>query len=269
MVRLGLLHRFPLPSLPLPTLLLSLPLPTLFLSLPPTQLSAQTTQAPKADSEPSSQGRRTFTNRNRSFRISLPESWRLLTPDEARQLRPQLPKDLARDLPVPGRFYRLANVDGWLAGKLDGPLPDGHRGEGGSQRLDQETMARVRLRAKALSQGGELSYEILEIRQAKLGKDLHPAIECQVRMTGGEGMQPARSLEFLVPTGGNCLRFSFRAPEKGFDRALPGLRQLASSLAFSRPPAGSEGLSSKLMPAIIIGSLVGLMLLLLRWWTKR
>ena len=96
-----------------------------------------------------------------------------------------------------------------------------------------------------------------------VGEHDHPTIESSLLVRAKDGEAIARVLEFLIPTGGKSLRFSYRASPEDFAAAEPVFRRSAATLQIGAPPEGRKELSDKLKMPLIIGGVVGLIFLVL------
>lgn len=196
-----------------------------------------------------------------AYSVELPPAWRQMTPVEARDLRSKMPRDVGTLL-VLSRIDRFGAVDDWIARGFDGRCLTVTR-EDGEPALTNDTLQQVREVAKERSATTEFGYEIQNLELSTVGGRHHPAIESTILVRTKDGEAIAKLLEFIVPTGGKTLRFSFRASPQDFPAAETVFRATAGSLQIARPPEGRKELSDKLRMPLIIGGVVGLIFLVL------
>ena len=220
-----------------------------------------------AQEQPSTQEPKPYIDPWRAFTIVMPKSWRQMTPDDARAARANTPADLRleRGL-IPGRIDRFADVGRWLKNDFDGRCLTIVREDDGEPDMTAETLQRIRDLAKKRSAAGDLRFVIDDPsypRLMEIGPAKHPAIECALEIRDRDGKPIGKALEFVVPTGGTTIRFSFRAAPGDFPAAEAEFRAAVATLKAAIPPEGRKELSDKLQTPLIIGGLVGLVLLLL------
>ena len=202
-----------------------------------------------------------FVDPLQAYSFVLPAGWRQITPDEHRLLRDKLPRDVATRL-IPTRIDRFGDVDQWLKEGFDGRCLTIHR-EDGEPAMTAETLKEVRETAQSKSASTAFRYVIEDLEIGTVGEHAHPAIVSRLKVAHSEAGELARVLEFVIPTGGKTVRFSYRAGPKDFDAALPIFRKSAETLEIASPPRGRKELSDKLEMPLIIGGVVGLVFLVL------
>ncbi|MCA8956654.1 MAG: hypothetical protein KDC87_11320 [Planctomycetes bacterium] len=190
------------------------------------------------------------------YKFELPAGWRQMTPDEARALRDRMPAELDTLLVV-GRIDRFGAIDRWMTGDFDGRCLT-VTVEDGEPEMGESTLAEVRARA-AKSPGAAI--ERLELTE--VGPDRRPAIACTATFADAKGVVTARTSEFVVPSGGHTIRFSFHARAADWASAEPGFRRCIATLQTAAKAEGRKELSDQLQKSLIIGALVGLVLLVL------
>lgn len=218
------------------------------------------TTVQQPSSPPMGEQSREFYNSRRSYRIQLPSTWRRLTPDEALELRPQLPPDLL-DLPIPGHFYRLGEVERWLKSGFDGVCLSVTETDG-EPAMDEATLDRVREHTTQTAPGG-LRLTIKDLRIDHVGTDKHPVVRAEVEIWDESDRLLARRMDYLVPTGGESLRFSFRSPPDRFTAEARRFQSIMDGITCAKPAEGPRELSDMLQTALFVGGLVGLALVLL------
>ncbi len=152
-------------------------------------------------------------------------------------------------------------VDQWLSSGFAGTALLIKKEESAEITIDEEGIARVRQAWNEFNDQGTWSKQVLSAEVVELGADQHPAIECHMRISPGQGLKNLDALEFYAPTGGDLLILSFRSWEDDFPEALTGFRTMADSLTFARPPQGPDELADRLFYATLIGLLIGALLL--------
>lgn len=196
---------------------------------------------------------------NPIYSMVLPDGWTQVSPDLARAMRSQMPADLAILLNR-GRVDRFGAVDTWQNQGFDGRCLTVHTQNDGEPGLNTETLDQIRARFRERSRADGLSY-VGEPKISTIGEDQHPAIECVLHIGKQSGQALSTSLVFIVPTGGQTIRFSFRANETDFEAAEPLFRRVAASISMSSPAEGQKELSDKLQTPLIIGAVVGFLML--------
>ena len=204
---------------------------------------------------------------NPIYSMVLPDGWKQVSPDLARTMRNGMPADLAILLNR-GRVDRFGAVDAWQNHGFDGRCLTIHTQHDGEPSLTTETLDQIQTRFIERSQANDLSY-VGEPKISTIGHDQHPAIECELHIATQAGQALSTSLVFIVPTGGQTIRFSFRANETDFEAAEPLFRRLAASISLSSPAEGQKELSDKLQTPLIIGAVVGFLMLALYKLNKR
>jgi len=206
-------------------------------------------------------------NRTGAFAMVLPDDWRQVTPDEALQLSRQDPRQVPDWLLTPRQvaYYPYGSIGRWLDGDFDGRCLTVQELDG-EYPVDEEGISVIRSAAgQPADQAADQEWqrEVLSAEPAKIGSSEHPAIQCTVRDHSRDGTT-SRSLVLFVPTGGDTLVLSFRAPDDDFERSLPLFQQIMATLTFARPARGPTELSDRLLYPALVGALVGLLLLGLR-----
>ena len=156
----------------------------------------------------------------------------------------------------------LTNVRAALANGFDGRCLTVTR-EDGEPALTEVTLQQVREVARQRTSSTGARNEIEHLKIGSVGKRNHPVIESSFVVRTKAGVAIARVLEFLVPTGGKTLRFSYRASPRDFAEAEPVFRRSAATLQIAAPAEGRKELSDKLKMPLIIGGVVGLIFLVL------
>lgn len=230
--------------------------------LPTCVLALLVAASPCRAQEPSPPATQRFANRNASFHIQLPATWRQISPNEARKVgeHPQAPPKLG--LAQPNHFYAIGPVDAWLAGDFQGAWlyvveQDAEWFVGDAWQDELRAMWR---------QEGEATgcrHELANLRRAKVGSQQIEVLLAERTTTTADGRQPIRCLDVHAPAGGRQFSLSFCCPPERFAAEEPGFQQALATLTFARAPRAQASLGDRLWSPLLTGGAVALVLLLL------
>jgi hypothetical protein len=210
---------------------------------------------------------RTFHNRNDTFHVDLPATWRQIAPNEALQVgtRPDAPRGLT--LAQPRHFYAVGPVDGWLAGDFNGPWL--YVVEQDSEWFVEDDFA-TKLTTMWTERGkvsGE-RHELSQVNRAKVGKQQVEVILATRLSTPADGKPAMQCLDIYAPAGGSQLTLSFCCPPAQFASLEPEFRRWLATLTFARIRKGQASLGDRLWTPLIGGAVVAVVLLLLYKHTR-
>lgn len=208
-----------------------------------------------------------FRNRNGTFHIDLPATWRQVAPNEARVIgeNPRAPARLV--LAQPHHFYPVGPVDQWLAGRFDGPWV--YIVEQDQEWYVADTFAEdLAAMWAAEGQASGERHDLSRIERTKVGVQQVDVVMAR-RLNTPTGQRPViASLDVHAPTGGRQVTLSFCCPPEQFEALEPTFRSWLATLTFARIPRDQASLGDRLWTPMITGGIVGLVLLLLYKHTR-
>lgn len=185
-----------------------------------------------------------------------PPGWRQLERQEASAFAGRLFGDTAVESIAAAELTVFGEIDRWRTegtrgGALAVVVRDGERVADDALVEELERFYR--------SLAGD-RCEVLSAGLSSVGKAVHPVVELSRRITPADGSPPFRTLDVVASTSGKLLILSFRAWQNEFVEVEPGLRAIASSLSFARPPRKPGEFGDRLLQAAVFGGflLVGL-----------
>lgn len=220
------------------------------------------------ETPPPAPGMERFFPATRAFHLDVPTGWRQLSPGALKDLHqrhPALPAEFSRT--EPGMFYVVGPLDRWLDGPFSPPFL--YVVEQDQEWFtDTDFAEKIAASWRERSRAGGPTHTVTDIQKEKLGGD-HEVITAIRTTVPAGGLPPLRSLDVHAPTGGRQVSLAFTTAAATWERDLPELRKMLATLTFARRAKGEQKLSDRLWTPLLVGSLVGLVLIVLYRWNRR
>ena len=235
-------------------------------SLAAALLSSPRAVAQAADPGPTGE-LRTFRNRNRTFQLELPAGWRQVAPGEALRIgeHPNAPPILR--LSSPRQYYGVGPVDRWLEGDFSGPWlyvfeqrDEWHVGDDYAEQL------RSLWRDHGETNGVE--HALADVHLENIGTQQVECVLATRTTTPPPPAAPRRSLDVHAPTARQQITLSFVASPEQFDRWQPEFRAWLATQTFARVAPEAQTLAGRLWTPLLVGSIVGLVLVVVYRHTR-